>query len=397
MITLPFNWKLNLTNTQLLAISAYYIFNFIDRSISNVFLLLALILCLIDYKRLYENIKEQGSLVTAIILFSFWITFIGIYHQSPMHELDNYYRFLLLIPLLIINLKDDQMILMLNICAVGALGHLFLTYIDGDIGRYQGTSSNAITYANLCALFFVICIYCYFIKKHHSIYLLLSGLVFLSILVVTQTRGPLIGIIISLIYLIFLTRSKLLFTLISFVFITLVFIPNPLTDRIKIIKQVTVESNIDSNNTQLIRESRSINERVFYLQYGLERLKNHLMFGIGPHQLEKEMLDYTEKNNINIQARDHLHNEFLDISVKFGLPALILLLLIYFVLYKSSDKDNRVMMNLILIMLMSSQLTQSQFAHHQAITFFIVLLFLNARPNLMRKHNRDNFLSSSSK
>ena len=376
MISSLLNWRSHLQNTRLISLSAFFVFNFIDRDISNIFLLLTIALCLIDYKKLFEVIKVQRLLVITIVLYSVWVTSIGIYHQSPMHELDNYYRFLLLMPLLMINLQDDQMILMLNICSVGAIGHLFSTYLGGDIGRYQGTSSNAITYANLCALLFIICIYYYFIKKHHTIYLLLSGLAFLSILVITQTRGPLIGIAISFIYLIFLTRSKLLFTLISFVFITLVFIPNPLTDRIKIIKQVTVESNIDPNNTQLIRESRSINERVFYLQYGLERLKNHFMFGIGPHQLEKEMLDYTEKNNINIEARDHLHNEFLDISVKFGIPALILLLLVYFVLYKSSDKDNRVIMNLILIMFLSSQLTQSQFAHHQAITFFIVLAYL---------------------
>jgi len=76
---------------------------------------------------------------------------------------------------------------------------------------------------------------------------------------------------------------------------------------------------------------------------------------------------------------------FLDISVKFGISALILLLLIYFVLYKSSDKDNRIMMNLILIMLMSSELTQSQFAHHQAITFFIVLAYLITNSKLDRK------------
>jgi O-antigen ligase len=111
------------------------------------------------------------------------------------------------------------------------------------------------------------------------------------------------------------------------------------------------------------------------------------MFGIGPHHLEKEMLDYTEENNINIKARDHLHNEFLDISVKFGIPALILLLLIYFVLYKSSDKDNQVLMNLILIMLMSSQLMQSQFAHHQAITFFIVLTNLMINSKIKQEYN----------
>jgi len=376
MISLPFNWKLSLPSIQLMLISAYYVFNFIDRSVSNIFLLVALIICLIDYKKLYENIKEQRFLITIIILFSVWISFIGIYHQSPMHELDNYYRFLLIIPLLMITVKDHQFMLILNICALGALGHLLWTYTIDDIGRYSGTSSNAITYANLCALFFIMCIYFYFVKKHHSIYLLLSGAIFLSILVLTQTRGPFIGVILSFIYLIVLSRNRFLVFLISIGFLSIIFIPNSLIERVKIINKVNLEIHNDTDNFKPIHGSGSINERVFYLQYGLERIKNHLMFGIGPHQLEKEMLDYTEKNNINIEARDHLHNDFLDISVKFGIPALILLLLIYFVLYKSSDKDNQVMMNLILIMLISSQLTQSQFAHHQAITFFIVLSYL---------------------
>ena len=373
-----------------MSICAYYVFNFIDRGISNIFLLLTLFLCLIDYKRLYENIREHRVLVIPIILLSVWVTLVGIYHQSPLHELDNYYRFLLLIPLLIIAIKDYQLIFMLNICAVGALGHLFYTYLGDDIGRYQGTSSNAITYANLCALLSIMCIYYFFIKKHHSIYLLLSSLVFLYILVVTQTRGPFIGIIISFIYLIFLTRSRLLVTIISIIFISLIFVPNPLSDRIKVISQINLEIHNDTDNFKPIHGSGSINERVFYLQYGLERLKNHLMVGIGPHRLEKEMLDYTKKNNINIEARDHLHNEFLDISVKFGIPALILLLLIYFVLYKSSNKDNRVMMNLILIMLMSSQLTQSQFAHHQAITFFIVLAYLMINSKTKQEYDKIN-------
>ena len=98
-----------------------------------------------------------------------------------MRELDNYYRFLPLIPLLMITIKDRQFILIVCMCALGALGHFFWSYIGDDFGRYQGTSSSAITYANLCALFFIICIYFYFIKKNHSIYLVLSGLVFIHI------------------------------------------------------------------------------------------------------------------------------------------------------------------------------------------------------------------------
>jgi O-antigen ligase len=201
---------------------------------------------------------------------------------------------------------------------------------------------------------------------------------------VTQTRGPFIGIIISFIYLIFLTRSRLLVTFISIIFISLIFVPNPLIDRIKVISQINLELQNDTANFKPIHGSISINERVFYLKYGLDKIKHQLVFGIGPHHLEKEMLDYTKRNNINIEARDHLHNEFLDISVKFGIPALILLLLIYFVLYKSSDKDNRVIMNLLLIMLLSSQLTQSQFSHHQAITFFIVLAYFIIKSNKIR-------------
>jgi O-antigen ligase len=390
MIRLSFNETLRLHNIQITSIGLYYFFNFIDRDISNIFLLVALACCVFDYKGLYKNIKKQRALVISVFLFSIWVTLVGIYHNSPMHELDNYYRFLLLIPLLMITTKDHQLIFMLNMCALGALGHLFWTYIGGDIGRYQGTSSNAITYANLCALFFIMCIYFYFIKKNYSIYLLLSGLIFLFILVLTQTRGPLIGIMISFIYLTFITRSKLLVSIISIIVLSVVFIPNPIIDRIKIIKQVTVESNIDSNNTQLIRESRSINQRVFYLQYGFEKLKNHSLVGLGPNHFKEKMLSYTEKNKINIKSRDHLHNEFLDISVKFGIPALILLLLIYFVLYKLSNKDNRVMMNLILIMLMSSQLTQSQFAHHQAITFFIVLAYLITDSKNKRGYDKMN-------
>lgn len=383
MIRLPFSETLRLQNIQITSIGIYYLFNFIDRDISNVFLLVALACCVLDYKGLYKNIKKQRALVISVFLFSIWVTVVGIYHNSPMHELDNYYRFLLLLPLLIISVKDYQLILILNICALGALGHLFWTYTSSDIVRFTGTSSNAITYANLCALFSIMCIYFYFIKKNNSILLLLSSGIFLLILVLTQTRGPLIGIMISFIYLAFLTRSKLLVSIISIIVLSIVLIPNPVIDRIKIISQIDLEINNSVDNYKPIYGSGSINQRIFYLQYGFEKLKNHSLVGLGPNHLYEKMLSYTEKNKINIKARDHLHNEFLDISVKFGIFALILLLLIYFSLYRLPDKANKVMINLILIMLISSQFTQSHFAHHQAITFFITLAYLSA--NLKNK------------
>jgi O-antigen ligase len=87
------------------------------------------------------------------------------------------------------------------------------------------------------------------------------------------------------------------------------------------------------------------------------------------------------KNNKinNIEPRDHLHNEFLDILLKFGISSLILLLLIYYLIVRTGHIKHSVLLNILIIMLLASQLTQSQFAHHQAITFFITLFFILQR------------------
>jgi hypothetical protein len=42
--------------------------------------------------------------------------------------------------------------------------------------------------------------------------------------------------------------------------------------------------------------------------------------GIVPNHLKKQMLSHVEKNKIDMRARDHLHNEFLDISVNSEYP-----------------------------------------------------------------------------
>ena len=68
--------------------------------------------------------------------------------------------------------------------------------------------------------------------------------------------------------------------------------------------------------------------------------------------------------------------KILDIVLKFGFISLIILSLIYLNLVKSKNIETRVLLNLLMIMLVSSQLTQSQFAHHQAITFFICLFYM---------------------
>ena len=115
--------------------------------------------------------------------------------------------------------------------------------------------------------------------------------------------------------------------------------------------------------------------------YGLEEIRHNYLTGIAPQNVEDRLSEYLNQNLIDsrdtqVNAQDHLHNDFIDISLKFGLPSLILLILIYFFLIYGKNPENRVLLKILMIMLISSQLTQSHFAHHQAITFFIVLFFL---------------------
>jgi hypothetical protein len=80
-----------LENLSLGSFTLYFIFNFIDRGIGNIFLLITLIICLINYKALYNVILENIQLAITIIAFSFYISVVGFYHDSPLNELDNYY------------------------------------------------------------------------------------------------------------------------------------------------------------------------------------------------------------------------------------------------------------------------------------------------------------------
>ncbi len=369
-----------LENFYLYSFFLFFIFNFIDRQVSNIFLIITLILCLISYKNLYEAITDNTLLIKSIILFSFFISLLGYYHNAPLHELDNYYRFLLLLPLLLISLSEPRLLTLISVCAAASLMHAIFSdaFYETDISRYSGTSSSAITYANMCATLMMICVYFIFIKGNRSYYVILSAIIFFILFILTGTRGPLIGIIASLTYLVYLlkknkTSRKSLIAFCSIFFIILVsimIIPNPLAERIKKINNINLTNSLENTD-------RSFRERTFYFMYSKEHMKDHLLTGMGPQNVEIKMLQSIKDKNINnIFPRDHVHNEFLDMTLKFGLISLFLLFFVYFRIISTKNQENKALLYILMIMLISSQMTQSQFAHHQAITFFIVLFYL---------------------
>ena len=366
-------------NLSVGSFALYFIFNFIDRGISNIFLLIALLMCLINYKSLFDSIKANYKLVVGIFLFSLYISFVGIYHDSPIRELDNYYRFLLLLPLISISFNDRNAVSILFICAISALVHaIYVNAFFDDSFRLHGTSNNSITFGHMCATLSMISIYYIFYKQYKPWINAASAVIFLILLFLTETRGPIIGIIFAVIYLTFVLKrdleTRLKFKtpiiILSILLVSIIVIPNPLGERLKDISNINLSEPLET-------ESYYLRERVYYLAYGIEEIKDNYIIGVGPQNVQNRMSESLKLKKINrVKSADHLHNDFLDIILKFGIMSIILLFLIYFTLINSKNNQHNILLNILMIMLLSSQLTQSQFAHHQAITFFITLFYI---------------------
>lgn len=379
-VNLNNSYDYKLRKIYTLSLSLFFIFNFIDRDISNIFLLISLLFCLIDYRNFFITISNNIKLVLTIVAFSIYISVLAFYHSTPVSELDNYFRFILLLPLMLITFKKEEFIKLIFLCAVAGIIHATYSnvFLEINFQRYQGTSSTAITFANMSATLFIVCAYYIIFEKNRSYLLIFSSLAFFLIFILTGTRGPIIGIILALAYLgVVSTRHStfkykyqiLLGALVSFVILILV-IPNPTGERLKFISKIDFSAPLETKYT-------SLRERIYYFHHGLYVIKDNFLLGIGPQNVRKNMTTELNDANIdNISPTDHLHNDFMDIVSKFGIFSLFLLFFIYFYLINTKDPNRKILLVSLMIMLTCSQLTQSQFAHHQAITFFITLFYL---------------------
>ena len=306
-----------------------------------------------------------------MLAFTIWISIVGYYHSTPLHEMDNYYRFVLLLPLLSINLKRNNLEIIIIICGVFSIMHFLWNYQSLD-SRYKGTSSTSITYAYLIIIIMLLSAN-YLFKNYVNIKkLLIHGFICTSLIYIwfmTETRGPIIAFLLCTVYLSVIYNNKLILSVLLISFVSSLIINDAFRERLLKL------SDINIYNANVI-DHTSTRERIAYLHYGIDMINQKPYLGIGPHNMVPTMSKNFRDIPKNAQIRDHLHNEYLDIAVKFGIPSLIFLILLYIVLYIRVSESDKVTASIIFITLLSSQLTQSHFAHHQAITFFIVFIYL---------------------
>ena len=366
--------SINAIKLDNILLSLYVALNFADRKIAYFFLIALLLKCIYNYFFISKN--KHSNIILAVGLFSAWISLSAYINNVPLHELDNYFRFLLLLPLLFINLKNTNLQGIIFFSFIFAGLNLIYTYSTSSPLRYTGTSNNAITYASMCSVMILLCFYDLINKKYKSSYLATYGVVivfFTFCIVLTESRGPILGLIPSVLAMFIIYRNFRALPIIIISILLVSFTNNPISERFE---RLSIMKDISKDNINQIQYA-SMRERLIYNIYGLETLKENFIFGIGAQNVESDLSDYVNKKQLNAFPRDHLHNDFLDISVKFGLPSLIFLILIYYFIIKNNSKRERIgiIFSLILFLLIS-QLTQSQFAHSQITTIIITLMYV---------------------
>lgn len=373
----------NLIKIEEILFASYIIFNFIDRHISYICLLILLSICIYNIFK-YKN-KIYSSLIFSVIIFSSWISISAYINDTPLRELDNYYRFLILLPLLFNRISSINLDKIIIFSFLFALIHFIYTYSSGEPLRYLGSSNNAITYASVCSIMILICLFKILSDNLSNKYLLLYSLIilFFTICIIsTESRGPILGLIPATILMFILFRNFKMLPLILIPIILVTYIDNPLTERFKRLSIITEISNENINDI----EYASVRERLVYLMYGIDSVKKNYLYGIGPHNVLSDLTVYIDNEDLVAHPRDHLHNDIIDIAVKFGFAALMLLLIIYYMILKInySKKSINIVLPLVLFFIIS-QITQSQFAHSQITTMIIALLYIFSTFNWKKK------------
>ena len=329
-------------------------------------------------------IKNNFLPLKTIFFLCGMILIVSQLHASPLREIDNYMRFIFLLPIYFLfagfNIKFNHIDRLLQIAGIAVIILYFNQHYNISESRYQGPSSSPITYANLIMTLILFLLSSYLRCKNNERYFKLSILLLLFyICFETGSKGAVVGFITGLIAITLCQgkNAKKIF------FIIILIVPLSLTtavsDKFKIMYSSLVEINVFDfkDSTEL---NASENERLYYYLFSLREIVKNPIYGIGPNNFETELREDINQNNLRITARDHSHNEFLDLAVKFGIPVVLAFIYILFFFTKVAWYSRSEWLSELLLINIFSQtgfmLTQSQLAHHQSTVFFILVTYI---------------------
>ena len=279
---------------------------------------------LVDYKnKIYEKLPSIENVDKILFVFFGVAVLATVFGLNPYHSqsvlFERYLIYIIMYFLGVVLCKEKKNVLFLmgvlfvvsGILAIGGLHD----YIMNRPARLFTVFNKGIE-LQVYLIFSIPIIFavCFFSnnKIWKSVSLIMGSVLFLN-LVFSGSRGALISVIISFLFMIFFLKGKLIkFSLILIpIFLFLFFTPN-LFSRV--------------NNLG------SINERFRLYSSSISIFKNYPIFGVGPGMYEKLLYQYQPKGGYadgNVHL--HAHNTYFEIAAEMGIIGLMTFICIFVV------------------------------------------------------------------
>jgi O-antigen ligase len=194
----------------------------------------------------------------------------------------------------------------------------------------------------------------------------------------TESKAGIVSLFMVILFQFFsFLRSKnkksvwIIATLTLFMFSAVLITNNPIKTRFRAMWsaiehiQTTNNNSIESNSARIIMWNTSI-----------DVWKDNFLFGVGTGDYDDELTNLNIKYNNQGVAKERLnsHNQFLNIAVQLGLLGLVVLLMIFYSCYYSSEK--KLWQILILVVFFINLLVESFLETQAGIVLFCTLLLL---------------------
>ncbi|EIJ45891.1 Lipid A core - O-antigen ligase [Herbaspirillum sp. GW103] len=349
------------------------------------------------------RLERDDWLLMAVLAGYFGVHMVlNLAHQAPGREYDAPLRFLLAIPaLLLLRAFPLQAAALWNGATVGAIGAGLLSLWQWLVLALErpGGSTNPIQYGNISALLAMLaaCALARAIQLRQSLpWKLLHAagvLLGLAACLLSGSRGSWLALpfcaLVAGWLLLRAGQGRLMLKLATSALVTialLALLPNsPLTARMRLAvteaDQYARSANADS----------SVGARLEMLRVGLQLAPQHLLLGWGKEGMMQAKAQMVRDGlaSPSIQEHTHLHNEYVDALVKYGLPGLLTVTALFLVplglfatrLRRSANREVR-LASAAGVMLMLSYLvfglTQAFLTHNNGVMmlgFLIAILW----------------------
>ena len=287
-----------------LGVYIYTLSLFISKSSVNIglgFLVLAFLLYLWDKRKINLTTEEKYILIILVLLPIFSLFSVGGTH-SFQRALEKSYRYIGLFFIPYFLYKDRIVKIVLSFFSLSIIisfinSILYYKKLKWNFNvRFLSFSSNTLDEAHILAMgsMLILVAIIYYIKERKYLFTsfyIVTFILAVTALVITQGRGAWIGFIAALFVVLFLLfKNKNLFIIVTFLLLLSGYgaINSKALENNKYIKRIENITNTEATSPKV---------RLLLWESSIDMFKNNFPFGVGRDNASKYALEYMEKNN----------------------------------------------------------------------------------------------------